>query len=147
MSDSNRENAGRSSLDDLLAQDPSLSPEEFEEYRMSLIQTVEANEQAAARGRSNVIRGLIWLIVFWISAYVMNMVQAGPDSTFRIPTAVAVGWVVIGWGIYIFLAVVAVRYWTKQRPALDKSRTDLHLAMCDQLQRQIDDLKRTVGGS
>jgi hypothetical protein len=44
----------------------------------------------------------------------------------------------------ITAAIAIARNWTVHHPSLDKGRIDLHLAMFEELQRQIAELKRTA---
>ena len=50
-------------------------------------------------------------------------------------------------GHLITASVVIVRYWHKHRPALERGRTDMQIAMFAELQQQISDLSQRVSGS
>jgi hypothetical protein len=53
-------------------------------------------------------------------------------------------WVTCTWASLICLAVFGVRYWTQHRPALERGRIDLQIAMFNELQQQLARLAERI---
>lgn len=120
--------------DALLAQDAGLSDTQFKEFRMQLEQSLHALEQRARSSQRATIRAAGAVVLCWIAGFIMNMGQGFSPLPVNIVGPI---WVACTWISLICVAVFGVRYWTQHRPALERGRIDLQIAMFNELQRQM----------
>jgi hypothetical protein len=123
--------------DSLLAQDAGISDSQLKEFRMQLEQSLHALEQKARSSQRATIRAAGALVLCWIASFILNMGQLPVHVVGPI-------WVTCTWASLICLAVFGVRYWTQHRPALERGRIDLQIAMFNELQQQLARLAERI---
>lgn len=121
----------------LIAQDAGLSNTQLKEFRMQLEQSLHALEQKARSSQRATIRAIGAVVLCWIAGLLLNMGQGFAPLPNHIVGPI---WVACTWASLICVAVFGVRYWTQHRPALERGRIDLQIAMFQELQRQMTKL-------
>lgn len=128
-------------VDRLIAADPGIVETRLQEFRMNLEQSLESLEQKARSSRTNIVRAIVALVLCAAFAYVLNTIEGLGQ---RLHPALGMIWVLATWASLISAIVIIGRYWHTYRPALERGRTDLQIAMFGELQRQIGDLNRRL---
>lgn len=122
--------------DDLISQDTAISDSRFEEFRMNVDQSLQRIEKRAESSRRATIRSVAAIIVCYVALYLSFMTRGlvpymdGVIAVLSIAT----------WIALITAAVFITRYWAVHRPALERGRIDLQIAMFTELQRQMGQL-------
>lgn len=137
----NNPESRKSLVEGLVAQDAGISETQLKEFRMNLEQSLESLEQKANSSRRATIRAIGAVVVCYIFGLALNSVQ----HVTPLPHAV-IGplWIFCTWGSLITSAVLVTRYWSRHRPALERGRTDLQIAMFGELQRQVSELSQRL---
>jgi hypothetical protein len=81
------------------------------------------------------------VIICYVFAFVMNSYQALAPAPNQILAPI---WTVCTWIAMITAATILIRYWTRHRPALERGRMDLQIAMFGELQQQIATLNQRL---
>ena len=124
--------------DRLIEQDTEISPTSLREQRMKIQQTLVSLDDKARSSQRFTIRSIAAVVVCYIFGFALNAAQP------RLPghgEVIAVVWMFCTWTALITAAVAITRYWTIHRPRLEKGRSDLQVAMFQELQRQISELR------
>lgn len=131
MTEIPREKAGRELL---LAADTAITDADLAAASARLAVAVQDLEAAADRSRRLVIRAWSATALCYLCGFVLTSLSA-----LNSPPGDLVGgiWVVVTWAALITAVVSSVRYWCIHRPALERVRTDLQMAMFQELQRQL----------
>lgn len=127
--------------DGLISQDVGISDTQLKEFRMQLEQSLNALEKKAQSSQRATICAIVAVILCSIAAVILNMGQGFSPLPMHI---VAPLWTLCTWGSLIAAGVLIVRYWTQHRPALERGRTDLQIAMFNELQRQMTKLAQRL---
>ncbi|MBI3866372.1 MAG: hypothetical protein HY290_31215 [Planctomycetia bacterium] len=128
-------------VDRLIAADSGISESLLQELRMRLENSLDSLEETARSSRRNAMRSVVALCICTAGAFVLNTVE-GLGSP--VPPAIGMAWVLATWAALISSIVIIARYWHTHRPALERGRTDLQIAMFGELQRQIAELNRRL---
>lgn len=131
----------RRQQDVLIAQDTGISDTQLKEFRMQLEQSLTALEQKARSSQRATIRAIVAVILCSIAAVILNMGQGYSPLPHHIVGPI---WVLCTWTSLITAGVLIVRYWTQHRPALERGRTDLQIAMFNELQQQMAKLAQRL---
>lgn len=129
-------------VDTLISQDRGISESQLQEFRMNLEKSLEKLERQAESSRKNAIRSVAAVLVCLVFAFLINSYQALAPAPNQILAPI---WTACTWIAMITCATVLVRYWTKHRPALERGRMDLQIAMFGELQQQIAALNDRLG--
>lgn len=132
-----RENKG-SFADRLIEQDGGISQTSLKEQRMKIQQMVESLDGKARSSQRFAIYAIAAVVVCYLYGFAYSAAQpslSGHGET------IAVVWGFCTWAALITAAVAIVRYWAIHRPRLEKGRSDLQVAMFQELQRQIAELR------
>lgn len=132
-----RKEPTKSLSDQLIEQDPGISQSSLQEQRMKIETTVESLDQKARWSQRFTIRAIAAVAVCQLFGFAFN--AAGP--WLKHTNVIAPIWSVCTLAAMITAAVAVVRYWTIHRPQLEKGRVDLQVAMFQELQRQISELR------
>jgi hypothetical protein len=128
--------------EDLIAQDAHISESQLEEFRMNLGQSLETIEKRAESSRRATIRSVVAVIVCYVGLYLSFMARGLGTYT---ENAIAV-LSICTWVALISAAVFVTRYWGWHRPALERGRLDLQIAMFAELQRQMNQIVQRLDG-
>ena len=110
---------------------------------MNLERSLEKLERQAESSRRNAIRSVAAVLVCYVFAFLLNSYQALAPGV--APTYIlAPLWSAITWIAMIAAVTILVRYWTRHRPALERGRTDLQIAMFAELQQQLAALNQRL---
>ena len=131
MTESPRETAGRERL---LAADTTLTDDELATASARLAGSVQDLEAAASRSRRLVIRAWSATALCYFCGFVLTSMSALNSPPGKLVAGI---WVAVSWAAMITAVVSSVRYWCIHRPALERIRTDLQIAMFQELQRQL----------
>lgn len=124
----------------LINQDAGISQTQFEEFRMNLDQSLNAVEQRVQASRLATIRSVMAVVVCYLFGLVLQMTQQyTPFKEIVLPL-----WALATNAALITAGVLVTRYWYKHRPALERERTDLQIAMFSELQRQLNQLNERL---
>lgn len=121
---------------DLISQDTAIPDSRFEEFRMNLDQSLQKIEKRAESSRRATIRSIAANIVCYLAFYLSFMTRSHVPHMESVTAVLAIG----TWVALITAAVFITRYWAVHRPALERGRIDLQIAMFTELQRQMDQL-------
>jgi hypothetical protein len=124
----NETHPARKFADELVSQDSGVSQFDFGGFRMNLDKTLQSIERRARSVR----RASLIASAVTIAIMVLTILS----------TATGVIWMFVVLGVCFYLALIAAGvllelYWYKYRPAVDRARSDLQIAMIADLQRQI----------
>lgn len=128
-------------VDGLIAQDTQISETQLKEFRMKLNQSLERLEQTAEASRTALIRSVGAVFVCYIFGFVFNLTREYSALPYHI---IGPAWSICTNVALVTMTVIAVRYWSRHRPALERGRTDLQIAMFSELQRQVAELTQRV---
>jgi len=128
-------------VEGLIAQDGGISESQFEEFRMNLAHSLESLERRAQSSRRATIRSLVAVIICYGFGHFLRMTQSSPPWPYEIIIPI---WALCSWIALITAGVLVARYWYKHRPALERGRTDVQIAMFGELQRQIAQLAQRI---
>lgn len=131
----------RQLIEGLVAQDTGISDTHLQEFRMNLEQSLEQLETRAESSRRATIRSLIAVTICYIFGFALNSIQPFSSVPFEVIGPI---WMLCTWASLITAAVIVGRYWYRHRPALERGRTDMQIAMFGELQRQIADLQNQI---
>lgn len=127
------QNPSHEYVDKLISQDAGISQSQLEEFRMQLELSVESLERQAHWTRRVLISALTTVVVCYAIGMIVNLSPTVPwPHEFLMPL-----WSAVTIAAMITAGVSAARYWATRRPALERARTDLQLAMFRELQHQI----------
>ncbi len=119
-------------VEGLVSQDECISEPQLKEFRMDLEKSLASLEEKAQASRRLTIRSAGIVTLCYVLGFIMNVMHGFTTYEFLAPIWSAVSSISI-----ITCVVVAVRYWTQHRPALERGRIDLQIEMFGELQRQI----------
>ena len=137
----NNPESRKSLVEGLVAQDAGISETQLKEFRMNLEQSLESLEQKAHASRRATLRAVAAVVVCYIFGFALEMTQGFSPLPINI---IAPIWSLCSFAALITTGVVVVRYWSKHRPALERGRTDLQIAMFGELQRQVSELSQRL---
>jgi hypothetical protein len=124
--------------DSLIKQDAGISQTSLKEQRMTIQQSLKSLDDKASSSQRFTIRSIAAVVVCYVFGIAFNAAQPWLPGHGEI---LAVIWTVCTWAALITAAVAIVRYWTIHRPKLEKGRIDLQVAMFQELQLQIAELR------
>lgn len=104
---------------------------------MKIETTVESLDQKARWSQRFTVRAIATVVVCQVFGLAFNV--AGPWLTHA--NVIAPIWSLCTLAAMVTAAVAVVRYWTVHRPQLEKGRVDLQVAMFQELNRQIAELR------
>lgn len=105
---------------------------------MKIQQSLQSLDDNAHLSQRFTIRSIAAVVVCYLFGSAINIARPWlPDHG----EILAVVWTICTWAALITAAVAVVRYWTIHRPKLEKGRIDLQVAMFQELQRQIEELR------
>jgi hypothetical protein len=129
--------------DSLIKQDAGISQSLLEEQRMKIQQTLILLDDKARASQRFTIRTIAAVVVCYIFGFAFNAAQPWLPGHGEV---IAIVWTFCTWAALITAAVAVTRYWTIHRPRLEKGRSDLQVAMFQELQRQISVLRKGNDG-
>ncbi len=103
---------------------------------MNLQQSLDSLEKQTRSSRAVVIGSVVVVIACYAFALVVNLTPTIPWPH----KILAPIWSTLTIVAMIAAAISAVRYWSRHRPALERGRIDLQIAMFGELQHQISQL-------
>jgi uncharacterized membrane protein len=124
--------------DRLIAQDKGISTDSLKEQFMSIQQVLASLDEKARACQRLTIRAIASVIVCYLIGFAFNAAQSWGVAANPVLATI---WMLCTWAALITAAVAATRYWTVHRPRLEKGRSDLQVAMFQELQRQIAELR------
>jgi len=123
---------------ELMEQDAEISDSSLSEQRAKIQETLTALDERARVSQRFAAKSIAAVVACYLGGlafYTASSLSIGPGP------AIATVWQVCTWAAVITAAVSVTRYWTIHRPRLERGRIDLHVAMFQELQRQISELK------
>jgi hypothetical protein len=129
-------------VEELISQDAGISPSQLKEFHVQLEQSLEQLERQAQSSR----RATLWAVAAVVVGYVFGLALQMTREFTPLPYNIIIPlWAVGTWIALIIAGVLGVRYWSIHRPALERGRIDLQIAMFGELQRQIAALNHRLG--
>lgn len=122
----------------LIEQDSGISESSMTEQSMKTHQTLTALDDKARASQRLTVRAIAAVVGCYICGFVLNGAQAWLPAYGE---ALLIVWTICTWVALITAAIVVTRYWTVHRPQLERGRIDLQVAMFQELQQQIAELR------
>ncbi len=122
----------------LIEQDAGISQSSLQEQCMILHNTLKSLDETARSSQLFVIWTIAAVVVSGMFGLVFQEIQPWlPGNTEAIAVVISIASNVA----LIAAAVAVIRYWTIDRPQLERGRIDLQVAMFQDLQRQISEMR------
>jgi hypothetical protein len=128
----------KSFSDRLIEQDAGISQLTLTEQRMKTQKNLISLDEKARSSQRFTIRAIAAVVVCYLFGFALNVAHPWLPSYSEV---IAVVWSICSWAALITAAFAITRYWTIHRPQLEKGRIDLQVAMFEELQRQISELR------
>lgn len=125
----------------LIEQDPTISSSSIEEQSMKIQQTVEQLDLKARASQRFAIRSIAIVVLCYLIGMVFNALRSEGIAA---SPAFAMAWLICSWAALFAAAFSLTRYWTIHRPRLEKSRSNLQVALFQELQQQINELRQEI---
>lgn len=129
----------RTFSEQLIQQDEGISPTSLQEKSMKLQQTLDSLDAKARSSQRFTVISIASFAVCYVAGVVFNVIV---HLLGDFGTVVAGVWMLCSWVTMITAAVALTRHLTVHRPRLEKGRTDLQIAMFQDLQRQLTQLSQ-----
>ncbi len=131
--------------DRLIEQDVGISQSQLKEFRMNLELSLKTLEDNAEWSHRNTVRAVIWMMIFYACGFVLNMINHGPGI--GLSPAIAIIWMLGTWIATITAGILVIRHWSIHAPALQRGRTDLQIALFNELQQEVSELNDKIDQS
>jgi len=128
----------KSLTDRLIEQDTGISQTSLMEQRMKIQQTLTSLDEKAQSSQRLAVRSIATVVVCYVFGFAFNVALRSLPNYGGVITVVLM---ICSWTALITAAVAITRYWTIYRPQIEKGRIDLQVAMYQELQRQISELR------
>jgi hypothetical protein len=125
-------------VNELLSQDKGISESQFEEVRMKIEQILNKANQQEKWVRRAILVAVCVLFLSYAAAILLK--GHGPRL---------VDWVTVAWGLCVLgslicTTVFSLLYFIKYRPAVSRTRNELHTTILSDLQRQVAELAKRL---